>query len=122
MTTLLSHDDPIVREEAIALLLSKWEIAGLRDTARRMLRSDEDTGVRARTALGLASISTPLTRADDAALIAEAFHSPSAPPTVKLACVEALSLLTGRPAIAEQDDLSPKAVQRLLAEIASMGP
>jgi hypothetical protein len=121
VVALLEHDDPIIREEAVSLLLTKWEIHELRDRAKQILLSDEDAGVRARTAVGLASITTPRRRADDAALLAKVYAEPSASRALQLACMEALYLMVGRPTLAEQDDLGPKAVQRLLAEIAGMG-
>ena len=117
---LLDHDDAIVREEAISLLLTKWEVHELRHRVQRMLLDDEDAGVRARAALGLASIATPQTRQEDAALLADVFREPASTFELQCACVEALSLMVGRPFVAERDDVGPKAVEQLLAEIAAL--
>jgi hypothetical protein len=114
---LLDHAEPIVREEALALLLTRWKTRSLRPTARRLLLKDRDAGVRARAALGLASISTPDTRREDAQLLAEVFDELGVPPQLRCACVEALALMAGRPRLVELDDASRSDVEGLLREI-----
>lgn len=121
VAVLMDHDDPIVREEAVSLLITTWQVKEFRDITRRMLRYDPDEGVRARAALGLATIATVQSRMDDAMLLAGVYSEPAASHVLQLACLEALSLMVGHPIIAEQDDLGPKAVQRLLDQIATLG-
>jgi hypothetical protein len=121
VVSLLRHDDAMVREEAVSLLLAKWEIHELRDVARQMLQHD-DHGVRVRAALGLASIATRDTREEDATLLATVFGERRSSFELQCACVEALSLMVGRSFVAERDDIGPKAVQDLLVEIAALRP
>lgn len=118
---LLEHDEPMVREEALSLLLTKWGISTLRSKGRQLLQSDKDFGVRAHAAIGLASVADASTRRDDAALLAAVFNEAGVQPELKCACFEALSLLVGRPTLVELDDTDPKKVQDLLNEIAAMG-
>lgn len=119
---LLEHEEPTVREEALSLLLTKWETRALRAKAREVLQHDDDFGVRARAAIGLASIASAETREDDAALLARVFEEKGLPPELRRACFEALSLMVGRPTFVELDDTGPKGVQALLEEIARLGP
>jgi HEAT repeat protein len=115
---LLKHEEPMVREEALSLLATKWGIKSLHPQARHLLQHDEDFGVRARAAIAMASLSSPETRQGDAHLLAGVFNNQDVRPEVKLACFEALTLMAGRPRVVELDDTSARAVQQLLEEIA----
>ena len=119
---LLEHEEPMVREEAVSLLCTKWEMRDLRPKAREMLQHDEDFGVRARAALGLGSVSMRATRQEDAALLVRVFEEEGLPPEVRQACYEALSLIAGRPTSVELDDTGPKNVRALIEEIARLDP
>lgn len=117
---LLDHVEPIVREEAWSLLLVKWGIGALRDRARRALHHDQDFGVRARVAIGLASVATGQTRREDAVLLERVFNEVAIKAELKQACFEALSLMAGRPTYVELDDTDSEKVNALVQEIASM--
>jgi hypothetical protein len=119
---LLEHEEPIVREEAVALLLTTWKRSELRAKAREILEGDEDFGVRGRAAIGLASITSAETRLSDAELLARVFENRETPTAVRLACFEALSLMAGRPTLVELDDTDSQKVRALVAEVARQGP
>lgn len=116
---LLDHGEPIVREEALSLLLVKWGIGALRGKASAALRHDEDFGVRARAAIGLASVTTRHTRREDAALLESVFNEDGVRPELKQACFEALSLMAGRPTYVELDDTDSQKIHALVQEIAT---
>lgn len=116
---LLNHEEPIVREEAVSLLMSKWKTSRLAEVARELLRSDPDYGVRARAAIGLASISGGSNRKTDAALLASVFGDANSTQELKRACFEALSLMAGRPTYVELDDTDMSQVAALVKEISS---
>lgn len=116
---LLDHEEPMVREEAIALLLTKWRMTRFADCGRQMLLHDSDEGVRARAALGVASTATPESLRADAVVLANVFRDPASAPTLRQACFEALSLMTGRPRVVELDDTSVRDVELLVAQISA---
>jgi len=93
---LLHHDDPVVREEAISLLLIKWKDARYRATALNVLDHDEDFGVRGQAALGLALISTAATRGDDLSILAQVLRNPEEDTETRRAAYEALLILDRR--------------------------
>jgi hypothetical protein len=114
---LLDHGEPMVREEAVGLLLTKWRTHSLRDKATELLLNDPDAGVRARVAIGLAAVTSAKTRSEDAELLARLFADLTLPGNLRQACFEALSLMAGHPAVVELDDTSLRQVRELLDEI-----
>jgi hypothetical protein len=115
---LVDHEEPIVRQEALMLLLAKWKCGDLRDKARALMQGDEDSGVRSTAALGLASISQAPHRLDDARLLAQTYADKTSALGLRLACFEALMMMVGRPTVAELDDTDLKQVDALVDEIA----
>jgi|SRR5215213_10986028 len=96
VSLLLEHDDPVVREEAISLLLIKWRDGRYRDAARAMLDRDSDFGVRAQAALGLAAVSTEATREEDLAILLNLLRDPGEEAETRSAAYDALLILGKR--------------------------
>jgi HEAT repeat protein len=114
---LLRHGDPIVREEALSLLLVKWGVADLRSAARDLLLGDPDSGVRARAAFALAAVSEGAARHEVAQLLADVYLANADSAPVRRACFEGLSFLAGQPRLVELDDTDRRQVNSLLATI-----
>jgi hypothetical protein len=93
---LTEHEDPLVREEAIGLLLTKWRVISERRRAVEALPRDPDFGVRAAAAYGLAAVSTVATKQADVCLLLERLLTPSEMPNTKQASYEALLIMFGR--------------------------
>jgi len=93
---LATHEDGIVRQEALSLLLTKWRDIDFRPLAMEMVQSDEDVAVRSRAALGIASVSSTETRAADVALLRGILLDSDEDVEVRRSCYEALSLIDGR--------------------------
>ena len=115
---LLDHEEPIVRSEALGLLTTTWKIRDLRPRVRKVLATDEDSGVRARAAIGLASLASDETRKDDAEFLAKLFQDKRLDSVVRVACFEAISLLAGIPGIFELDDTDATKLHELLEKVA----
>lgn len=115
---LLDHPEPTVREEAVALLLSRWRIADLRAEARRIIVGDPDPGVRARAAIGLAALPDGGHRLADARLLLSFVEDTSVGQILRRACFEALSMMAGQPRLVELDDTSRRVARDLIQEIA----
>ena len=113
LEALLDHEDPVVREEVLALLAITWQIADLRGKARHVLEEDCDPGVRARAAHGE-------NRLADADYLAAQYRHMGNPDEVRQACFEGLTRLAGRPAIVNLADTSETKVEKLLATIREM--
>jgi len=84
-----------------------------------MLVHDADDGVRARVAVGLATISLDRQRLSDAKLLAQVFAANNSAPHLKCACFEALHWMVGRPISVELDDTDATTVEALVSEIAA---
>jgi HEAT repeat protein len=96
VAALLEHEDPIVREEALSLLLVKWSLRQYRPKAAAMLLQDEDFGVRGRAAIGLAAVSDPSTRREDVAVLVRTLKDADEDMETRRASYEALLLMTNR--------------------------
>ena len=120
LEALLDHEDPVVREEVLALLAITWQIADLRGKARHVLEEDCDPGVRARAALGVAALAHGENRLADADYLAAQYRHMGNPDEVRQACFEGLTRLAGRPAIVNLADTSETKVEKLLATIREM--
>lgn len=114
---LLDHAEPMVREEVVSLLMTKWGVRSLRTRAREMIERDEDLGVRARAAIGLGSLAQAPTSAEDADYLAERIADRATPPEVRRACFEALTIMAGRPTLVELDDIDAAKVDALVKSI-----
>lgn len=93
---LLFHREPLVREEAFSLLMSKWKDGSIRATAIRALNEDPDFGVRSRVAIGLAGITSEETASDDVDLLRRVVLDSGEHSQVRRAAYEALCLIGGR--------------------------
>jgi len=120
LEALLDHDDPVVREEVLALLAITWRIPDLRARARLMLEEDIDPGVRARAALSVASLARGGDRFTDADFLVTQYRNRSNPEEVRQACFEGLTLLAGRPAVVDLAETSEAKVAELLAAVREM--
>lgn len=105
---LLSHHDPIVREEALSLLFVKWKDVSLRDRLIHILQNDPDAGVRSRAAGAIPAVSAPGTRREDKQMLREILLNPAEDDSVRRACYESLYEITYASPIALEDteDLS----------------
>lgn len=98
------------------MLFTKWKVGRLRPKARELLEADEDFGVRARAAIGLAAVASRETRISDAEFLARVFTS-ERQALVRQACFEALSLMAGKPVLVELDDTDVSKIRALVAEV-----
>src|ERR1700741_2539767 len=96
IASLLEHDDPVVREEAIGLLLVRWADVRYRARALSLLASDTDFGVRSSAVMGLASVSTPATRKEDLQFLLQVLRDPAEDLSTRRAAYDWLLLLGGR--------------------------
>lgn len=96
VSLLLGHDDPVVREEAISLLVGKWRDPRYRSAALAMLDRDADFGVRAQAALGLAAVSTDATRDEDISVLLKLVGDTAEEVETRGAAYDALLILGGR--------------------------
>ena len=94
VATLLEHDDPVVREEALSLLLVKWVDVRYRARAAIALIDDADFGVRGRAAIGLASVSSAETRKEDIKLLLRTLRDEEEEVETRRASYEALLIIT----------------------------
>ena len=94
--SLTEHSDPLVREEALRLLLSKWRAVGARWRGVRALEHDEDFGVRAQAALSLARSSIAATHDEDGRLILSHFLDDLEDDATRRSCYDALLMLHER--------------------------
>jgi HEAT repeat protein len=101
--SLLDHSDPVVREEALSLLFVKWEARQYHDRLVRMIRSDSDTGVRARAAGALALMSNETTRGEDIAILRDAVLDVHDDDNVRKASYEGLLEMIGRPGMLDDE-------------------
>lgn len=98
VVALLNHEDPVVREEALSLLLVTWRERLARPVALKALESPaEDFGVRGLAAIGLASTSSPATRSEDIKTLLGRALDRTEDSGVRRAAYEALLLMHGRP-------------------------
>lgn len=73
VANLTEHEDPLVREQALSLLLFKWKDAASRWRAVRALENDLDFGVRGQAAFALIGVSSETTRREDTRLLLQRF-------------------------------------------------
>jgi HEAT repeat protein len=118
VTRLLDHDEPMVREEAISLLLTKWKCSELVSKALVMLEHDVDDGVRAQAAIGLGAIATAQPLPGLSQRLAKLALETGVPDRVRQACGEALSTMAGRPTLMEPSDIVEARINELMADIA----
>lgn len=117
LEALLEHEEPIVREEALALIATKWGVPILKEKVRDMLEHDADVGVRSRAAIGVAALSQRAEWLTDADYLACTVRDSTVPLDVRRACFEALTRLAGRPRLVELDDFDEAGISRLLGQI-----
>lgn len=96
ISLLIDHEDPVVREEALSVLLVKWTDIRYRRRAAMALIDDPDFGVRARAALGLASVCSEATRGEDIRLLLRTLCDSEEDPETRRSSYEALFLIAGR--------------------------
>ncbi|MGH7562550.1 MAG: HEAT repeat domain-containing protein [Gemmatimonadales bacterium] len=94
---LIGHPSPLVREEALSLLLSGWKEADVRADALAALRHDPDFGVRTTAAIGLAGVSSEATAQQDTEVLAAVVRDTNEDVDVRRAAYEALCLIHRRP-------------------------
>lgn len=113
---LLAHDAPMVREEAISLLATKWALTEWRTDILELLKSDPDFGVRSRAASGLANLSSSSTRHEDLAVLVGVVRNVREETVVRQSCLESIAALTGQkgPDDTGSIDTSSSVVARLL--------
>jgi HEAT repeat protein len=116
---LLDHEEPMVREEALALLVIKWKREELVPSALRMLATDVDDGVRAQAAIALGTLGPAGVKLGLHAHLSAFALSHDVPERVRVACVEALSTLAGRPTIFEPEMVNDRLIGALMQTIES---
>ena len=94
---LLEHEDEDIRQEALRLLLVQWKEPGFRRNAVEMLLGDPSEAVRGTAAFGIASVSTPVTRREDARALLEQVRGEAIPLHVRGAAYEGLLIMHRRP-------------------------
>jgi HEAT repeat protein len=114
---LLDHEDPMVREEAISLLLIKWKSRELLPRAIRILDTDKDDGVRAQAAIGLGALGASGAAPSVYLHLAEQARNRAVPDRVRQACAEALSTIAGRPTLMEVGDVTRARIDELVMAI-----
>lgn len=93
---LTEHDDPLVREQALSLLLSRWKHVPARWRALRALGEDMDFGVRAQAAFSLLNVATPETRKEDVRAVLDRFLDEDEDMDARRSYYEALLTFHGR--------------------------
>jgi len=96
VASLTSHEDPLVREQAIGLLLFTWKDVPSRWIAVRALEADSDFGVRGQAAFGLIGVSSERTRAEDTRLLIRRLLDEDEELDTRRSVYDALLLLYGR--------------------------
>jgi len=96
VANLLDHEDPVVREEALSLLLVKWKQHDYRPKAVAAIREDVDFGVRATAAYGIVSVSTAKSRQEDTRLLLFLLSDEDEELGVRQAAYESLLIMFGR--------------------------
>jgi len=114
---LLDHEEPMVREEVLSLLLTKWKAGDLVPRAIAMLQTDDDEGVRAQAAIGLGALSASGIAPTVYLRLAELARNPHVPDRVRQACAEALTTIAGKPSLMEVNDVTPARIDELVAVI-----
>jgi hypothetical protein len=114
---LVLHPEPIVRLEALSLLLGRWKLRDLRALALSVLENDPDPGPRSAAALGLASISESPFRGADARLLRQLYADRTQPSHLRCAAFEALSRMVGRVVVTELDDTDLPAADAMVHEV-----
>lgn len=114
---LLDHEDPMVREEALSLLLIKWKSRELVARAIRILDTDKDDGVRAQAAIGLGALAASGAAPMVYLHLAEQARDVGLPDRVRQACAEALSTIAGKPTLMEVGEVTRARIDELVATI-----
>ncbi len=120
---LLVHNEPRVRAEAASLLFTKWRMNNLRARALDLLRLDPDGGVRARAAIGFASLISNANRNSDIGILRDVVVNDGEDMEVRRACFEALCLVLAHPVppVNRDLDMNSPTVQAVLKLTESIG-
>ena len=114
---LLAHEEPMVREEALSLLLIRWKLVELVPHALQVLTTDVDDGVRAQAAIGLGALGASGVKLGLHTHLSALARAYDVPERVRVACVEALSALAGQPTILEPEAVTESAITALMQAI-----